>query len=49
LVSAPAFRSPFGERVSEIAPLQLLSVALARAQGFEAGHFRTATKVTVIE
>ena len=30
-ISAPQARSPIGERVSEIVPLQLLSIALARA------------------
>ena len=48
-ISAPQARSPISERVSEIVPLQLLSVALARALSFEPGSFRTATKVTVVE
>jgi glutamine---fructose-6-phosphate transaminase (isomerizing) len=48
-ISAPEAHSAIGERVSEIAPLQVLSVALARALSFEPGRFRTATKVTVVE
>jgi glucosamine--fructose-6-phosphate aminotransferase (isomerizing) len=48
-MSMPPERSAIGQRVAEIAALQLLSVALARALAFEPGSFRTATKVTVIE
>lgn len=48
-ISAPQARSPIGERVSEIVPLQLVSIALARAVSLEPGSFRTATKVTVVE
>lgn len=40
---------PSGQQIAEIVPIQLLSVALARAGGFEPGAFRHSGKVTTTE